>query len=202
MNFRFTLVLLVVAILAIAGFGIAQKQLPAPVPTATATPQILNVSSSDVTSLDVKTKGHETDLVKSGSKWQLVKPVQDQNVDQSKVDGLVGQLSTLTGTRTVAQSNVDLQPYGLKDPAVTVAVKSSGNKTDTLLIGNKTIDGNNYYAMTQGGSNVQLISNSVVNGLTGIANTPPQATPTPTPTITPTPMPTPLVQPGSASPSA
>lgn len=187
MNFRFTLVLLVVAILAIAGFGIAQKQLPAAKPTPSATPALLGLKSTEVTGLNVKTKDHETDLVKSNSKWELVKPVQDPNVDQSKVDGIVGQLSTVAGSRTVVPSNGDLQPYGLKDPAVTVSIKTAANTTDTLLIGDKTINGNNYYAMKQGGANVELISNTLVNDLTGIANTPPRATPTPVPTPHPAP---------------
>ena len=193
MNFRFTLVLLVVAIVAIAGFGIAQKQLPGS-PTPTPTPVLLDVASAaNVTGLDVKTKDHETNVVKDPSnnnQWKLVKPENFPYVDQSKVDSVVGQLTGLQGTAPVAKSTDDLAPYGLTTPAVTVSLLENNNKTETLLIGNATMNSNNYYAMKQGGSDVELVINTLVDALTNLANNPPKATPTPTPTVTPVTTPT------------
>jgi hypothetical protein len=183
LSFRFTLILLAVAIVAIAGFGIAQKASP---PSnglaATPTPILLDLQPSGVTDFDVKTGDHETELTKNGTTWQLVKPSQTSDVDQTKVSQLVSQVATLAGTRSVASGAGDLQPYGLRTPFMTVALTGANNKQEVLLIGDKTINGNAYYAMRQGGSDVALIDSALVASLSGIAATPPLATPGPTPT--------------------
>jgi len=199
-NYRFTLVLLVIAIVAIAGFGIAQKQLPSSSGAATPTPAPLLAvpSTADVLGLDVKTQGKETDVVKdpnNNNQWKLVKPVDYPYVDQSKVDDVVGQLTTLQGTSSVAKATDDLAPFGLTNPRMTITLQENSNKTETLLIGDPTMNSNNYYAMKQGGSDVELVINTLVDGLTNLANNPPQATPTPTSTPTPLTTPTPAQTP-------
>jgi len=182
MSFRYTLILLAVAIVAIAGFGLAQRAAPpASGPAATPTPELLDLSPAEVTDLDVKTSGKETELVKNGTTWQLSKPSQDPNVDQAKVSQIVGQLAPLDASRSVAKSTDDLTPYGLKSPQLTVSLTGSASKQEVLLVGDKNLNGNQYYAMRQGGSDVGLIESSVVDGLTGLANNPPRATPAPSP---------------------
>lgn len=182
MSFRFTLGLLVLAVIVIGGLTIAQSRMPSNAgPTVTPTPVLVNLQTTDITGLDIRSSSHETALIKNGANWQLVKPVKDANVDQSKVDSLVGQLAPLNASRSVGSSNQDLSPFGLKTPSLTVSLATSGKKTTTVLIGGKNVNGDSYYAMLKGGGEVDLISNSVVNGLNGILITPPRATPTPTP---------------------
>src|SRR5581483_5665219 len=118
----------------------------------------------------------------------------DTNVDQSKVDGVVGQLANLQGNGIVADASANLQPYGLTNPLVTASLQTGDGTTSVVLIGDATVNSNNYYAMKQGGPNVQLVPNSFVNDLVSLANNPPKATPTPVPTAT--------TPPASASPSA
>jgi len=194
MNFRLTLVLLVVAVLAIAGFGVAQKQVPPVITPTPVVPPLLSLNVGNVVSLDVKTKDKETNVVKDTGKWKLVKPDLDTNVDQSKVDGVVGQLANLQGNGIVADASANLQPYGLTNPLVTASLQTGDGTTSVVLIGDATVNSNNYYAMKQGGPNVQLVPNSFVNDLVSLANNPPKATPTPVPTAT--------TPPASASPSA
>ena len=182
MNFRFTLVLLVLAVVAVAGFGLAQRQSPPPAassaPSAAPTATLLDFGAGTVTSIDIKTKDHETSLTKNGAQWQLVKPTQDANVDQTKVNQVVGQLYALKSQRSVAKPGEDITPYGLRTPQITV-VLSGGNKTETLIIGDKNVNGSEYYATRQEGSDVGLIPSTLVTTLTGLANNPPRATPTP-----------------------
>jgi len=181
-NFRFTLVLLVLAVVAVAGFGLAQRQSPPPAassaPSAAPTATLLDFGAGTVTSIDIKTKDHETSLTKNGAQWQLVKPTQDANVDQTKVNQVVGQLYALKSQRSVAKPGEDITPYGLRTPQITV-VLSGGNKTETLIIGDKNVNGSEYYATRQEGSDVGLIPSTLVTTLTGLANNPPRATPTP-----------------------
>src|SRR5205823_3936972 len=180
-SFRFTLILLAVAIVAIAGFGIAQKASPpSSGPQSTPTPVLLDLLPSEVTALDVKAGGRETELTKSENKWQLSKPNQTPDVDQAKVTQLVGRVATLTGGRSIAKAGEDLQPYGLGNPSVTATLTGANNKQEVLLVGGKNVNGNQYYAMRQGGTDVALIDNSVVDSLTGLTTALPLATPAPT----------------------
>lgn len=183
MSFKFTLILLAVAVVALAAFGIAQKASPPSTgPAATPTPVLLDLQPAEVTDFDVKTSAGETELTKSNNSWQLIKPSQTSDVDQTKVSQLVSQTAALTGTRSVAKSTDDLQPYGLRSPAITVSLTGASNKQEVLLVGGKNINGNQYYAMRQGGSDVALVDSSLVDSLTGLASSPPIATPGPTPT--------------------
>ena len=183
MSFKFTLVLLALAIVAVAGFGIAQRQAPPAAPQASGpaaqpTATLLDFSAGAVTSLDIKTKDHETSLTIDGASWKLVKPEADPNVDQTKVNTVVTQLYALKSPRSVAQPGDDITPYGLRNPQLTV-VLSGGGKTETLIVGDKNVNGSEYYATRQEGSAVGLIPSSLVTTLTGMATTPPKATPTP-----------------------
>lgn len=199
MNFRYTLALFVVAILVLGGVAVAQKQMPAPKPAVTPTPVLFKLKTGDITGFDIKTGAQETDLVDTNSKWKLVKPTEDQNVDQVKISDLASQVATLNGTRTVGSANGDLSSFGLERPSVTVTLTMKGGQTHTLLIGNRNVDGNYYYALVKGGTDVSLIGSALVNGLIGMANTPPLATPTPTPTNTPVATATP--SPGATNPA-
>ena len=183
MNFKFTLVLLALAIVAVAGFGLAQRQVPpaasdASAPAAQPTATLLDFGAGAVTSVDIKTKDHETSLTKNGSNWQLVKPTDDPNVDQTKVNQVVGQIYALKSQRSVAKPGEDITPYGLRTPQLTV-ILSGGGKTETLIVGDKNVNGSEYFAMRQEGSDVGLIPSTLVTTLTSLADNPPRATPTP-----------------------
>ncbi len=173
MSFKFTLVLLALAVVAIAGFGLAQRQSPPPSggPEATPTAVLLNFPASSLTSLDLKAGDRDTNLVKDGANWKLVKPSEDPNVDQAKVNSLLGQMTYLASTRLVAKPGEDIGPYGLRNPQLTVTL-SGGGQTQTLLVGDKNVNGNQYYAMRQEGSDVGLIPSSLVTALMDLANNP------------------------------
>jgi hypothetical protein len=181
-NFKFTLALLVVAIVAVVGFGVAQKRTTgdsSPDAAGTPTPVLTDLTPSDVNSVDVKAGGKETTLAKDGGSWKLVKPVEDANVNQAKVNQVVSQVATLSGSRSVAAANADVTPYGLRNPQLTVALAGSSGKKETLLVGDKTVNGNQYYAVRQEGSEVGLISSALVTSLLDLVNNPPQASASP-----------------------
>ncbi|MFI5265762.1 MAG: DUF4340 domain-containing protein [Chloroflexota bacterium] len=161
---------------------------PAAVPTAT----ILDFGAGTVTGLDIKTMDHETSLTKNGANWQLVKPSEDPNVDQTKVNQLVGQLYALASQRSVAKPGEDITPYGLRDPRLT-AVLSGGGKTETLIVGDKNVNGNQYFATRQEGSDVGLIPSALVDSLNALATGPPLARPTPSSAASASPAASPLL---------
>src|SRR5262245_15722531 len=103
MSFKLTLVLLAAAIVAVAGFTLAHRQTPATGgPIASATVNIIDLRFADVTNVDVKFGDKQTVIDKTNLLWRLSKPVEDSNVDQAKISGLVGQLAPLNSDRPVA----------------------------------------------------------------------------------------------------
>jgi hypothetical protein len=182
-SFKFTFILLAVAIVAIAGFGIAQRQLPSTnpsaAPAASPTAAILDMTLADVNNVDIKAGDKETVLTRDGSTWKLVKPSEDSSVDQTKVNQIVGQVASVSTQRSVAPANADLGPYGLRTPQLTVTLSGASGKKETLLVGDKNVNGNQYYAVRQEGSEVGLIPSTLVTALMDLANNPPRATPTP-----------------------
>jgi hypothetical protein len=183
MSFKFTLVLLAAAVIAVASFSLAQREVP---PTtqasasASSTVQIVDLAQPSLTSVDIKSGDKETLLEKSGSGWKLSKPVDDTNVDLAKVGTLFNELAPLVSPTTIAQPGSDLTPYGLASPKVTV-VLTAGNKTETLLLGDKNVNGNQTYAVRKEGSPVALVPTALATAVTDMLNNPPQATPTPVP---------------------
>lgn len=184
MNFRFTLVLLVVAIVAVGAFALAQRQVPPSSPSAqpqaSATATIIDLTATSLSSLDIKTGDKETLFEKNGTAWKLSKPANDTNIDGSKVNSVVAQVAPLSSARSVAKPGEDIGPYGLRNPQLTVTL-SGGGKNETLLIGDKNVNGNQYFAVRQEGSDVGLIPSGVVTALQDLANNPPKAAPTPVP---------------------
>ncbi len=183
MNFKFTLVLLAAAVVAVFGFAVAQRDVP---PTtgasasAASTIQIIDLQATALTSVDIKSGDKETLLEKNGSNWKLTKPIDDMNVDQAKIGSVISQLAPLVSSTTIAQPGADLSPYGLTSPKLTI-VLTGGGKTETLLLGDKNVNGSQTYAVRQEGSPAGLIPTTLATSITDLLNNPPRATPTPLP---------------------
>jgi hypothetical protein len=185
LSFRFTLILLGVAVVAILGFGLAQRQSPpqaGPAPTPTAV--IMDLQPSTVTSFSVKSADKEASFSKDDSGWKLVRPSESSDVDQAKIGQLVSQVATLTSSRSVAKPGEDVGPYGLRSPSL-MATLSGGGKTETLLVGDKNVNGNQYYAVRQEGSDVGLIPANLVTSLMDVAANPPRAAASASPASSP-----------------
>jgi hypothetical protein len=102
-------------------------------------PEILKLNQSDINKLGIKQKdAGEIALVKDAAgKWIITSP-QPYGADQSAVTSMLSTLASLRSERLVEDKSSDLSQYGLADPALTVNVTTKNNKSDTLLIGDKT----------------------------------------------------------------
>ena len=180
MSFRYTLILLAVAAVAIAAFGLAQRATPpqSSAPPVTPTPALVSLAPASVTEMDVKiANGKEAVFSKTDSTWKLTNPPDTGELDQAKIDNLASTLATLHGTRTVAQPGADLSQYGLNNPRVTVTL-TAGSQKSTIMVGDPSVDGQTYYATTQGGA-VDLVSAGLVATMNALVQNPPHVTPTP-----------------------
>jgi hypothetical protein len=95
-------------------------------------------------------------LSKEGEEWRLDHPVKT-SADQSTVDVLLRDLSQATRERTFPEGGARVEEYGLHEPPMTLRIQS-GDKEQTLLIGNKEFTGNQIYVQFQGEREVFLTS--------------------------------------------
>ncbi len=109
-------------------------------------PKILSLQEADINSIVIQKKdADEVHLQKNGNDWQITAP-QPMPADQSAVSGLASALATLDSQRVVDDKASDLQPYGLSDPGLSLAVTAKDNKTRRVLVGDATPTGNGVYA--------------------------------------------------------
>ncbi len=139
----------------------------------------MTFNASDATRLVISGTGQTTEIERSGASWQLVKPVQTP-ADATRVEGWLDQLGNLTADQVVDGAK-DLSEYGLSQPKLNVEVSLPAGKSAKLMLGDKTPDGNDYYAQVPNDKNVYLVNSPLGDDLKNALTQPPKAVPTPTP---------------------
>jgi uncharacterized protein DUF4340 len=90
--------------------------------------------------------GEEVRVVKDGTGWRLVAPLQAP-ADQSEVDALVSSVESLEMEEVVSDAPGDLGQFGLASPRTALSVRLQGARDPVkLLVGDKTPDGGALYA--------------------------------------------------------
>ena len=96
-------------------------------------------------------------LQKGADGWKLTEPAAAK-ADESEVNGITSNLSSLTVERVVDEAPRNLGDYGLKEPVIEVSFKSKGDKAfRTLQLGTKTPTGSDMYARLANEKKVFLV---------------------------------------------
>jgi uncharacterized protein DUF4340 len=104
----------------------------------------LRFDRDKVDRIEIDAAGKTLEIAKSGSDWNLTKPVQVAS-DYAAVEGLVGKVlgAQMKSVVTENASPADLKKYGLDKPAITLTV-GLGSAKATLLFGGKAAGGSLY----------------------------------------------------------
>lgn len=123
-----------------------------------AVPPIVQVNGADVTALTLAEKGSAPiSLVTSQpGHWQITAPIQ-WPADRSAISGMLSDLTHFRTQRIIADHAVNLEQYGLADPALRMDITQKDNKTAQLIVGNRTPTGEGAYAMVPGDPRVYTI---------------------------------------------
>jgi hypothetical protein len=120
MRFR-GLLIAVVLLAALAGglyYSNKQKAAEAAKPPADTPPKIVALAEGDITKVVVKKRGgDETDLAKTGGKWQLTAPM-PYAADQEAASQFVASAANVSSDRVVEDKASNLASYGLSSPAL------------------------------------------------------------------------------------
>jgi hypothetical protein len=167
MRFRGLLVA-VVLLAALAGglyYSNKQKAAEAAKPPADQSPKILALADGDITKLVLKKRGvGETDLQKTGGKWQITAPM-PYAADQEAASQLAGSAANISSDRVVEDKASNMSSYGLDAPNLEVDVTGKGGKISKLKIGDDTPTNSGAYAMLEGDPRVFTVASYVKTGL-------------------------------------
>ena len=116
------------------------------------------LESDKIDELKVSTvAGGVASLQKGADGWKLAQPTAAK-ADDSEVNGITSNLSSLTVERVVDEAPRNLGDYGLKEPVIEVSFKSKGDKAfRTLQLGTKTPTGSDMYAKLANEKKVFLV---------------------------------------------
>jgi hypothetical protein len=140
----FVLVALLGGVLAYLYFVDAKK----PVDQTEEKPKVFaGLESDKIEELKVSTiAGGVASLQKAADGWKLTEPTAAK-ADESEVNGITSNLSSVTIERVVDEAPKNLGDYGLKEPVTEVSFKAKGDKAfRTLQLGTKTPTGGDMYA--------------------------------------------------------
>ena len=93
------------------------------------------------------------------TEWRITEPLQ-ADADDSAINGMVSNLKGVKLEQMVTESAENLEPYGLKEPEIRIAlqVAEGAEAPKPLLVGAKSPIGSNSYAVWEGDDKVLLLS--------------------------------------------
>ncbi len=125
---------------------------------------IARFSEDDAASLRIDDAGVDPIVLrKQSDQWRVADPpaeaVQQGDLQSSRIDELVGELSNLEGYEIAADAPFDAAAFGLATPARTITVRDDGDAVvATVALGRRERDGvSEYTAMAKDGASVFLI---------------------------------------------
>lgn len=183
MRLRNTLIL--VAIFALLGGYVYFVEMQKPVEDTQAKEKekyVFTLGKDDINTLQVKDGDKSVYLVKdSAGKW-YVGGIGAAEADANRMSSIISSLTNLRASRIITDISAGLATYGLENPAMEVNLNIGGGsaQVESLLVGDKTPQGFNYYAQRKGSNALYLVPEYIISDLKGLVNNPPYA-PTPTP---------------------
>ncbi len=122
--------------------------------------KVLNFETNDIKELLLNTKKVKLSVSKTGNEWNMTVPG-NYKADNAEVNKITSRLNSETVKEFVDEEPVNLQKYGLLNPAVKVELLLGENKAKkTLLIGKA--DGDKYFAKDDSRNPVFLVDSAFV----------------------------------------
>ncbi len=155
---RSTLVLLVVAV-GLGGYIFFFERHRPPASDPEPNEQLFDFETDDVAELRVAAGDDAvTELRRTGGAWEVVAPVAGA-ADDSAASSIASTLASLEIQRVVEEGPVDLEPFGLAEPALEVGFTlADAADARRLLIGEQTPTGGDRYAKLGDSDRVFLVA--------------------------------------------
>jgi len=106
---------------------------------------VLDVSQSEVTTLELKIPTGQFLLTKQGDDWQLQQP-RPMPADANEISSILSKLSFAKMSEIVTEEATDLKAYGLDKPVITARLRTEKGSEQMLMLGKK--ESEQYYGKT------------------------------------------------------
>ena len=155
---RSMLVLLVVA-LGLGAYIYFVERHRAPASEEAPNEQLFTFEADDIAELHLRgTSGTTTELRRTDGTWEVVAPI-EAAADETTLASVTSGLVSLEIRRVVEEDPVDLEPFGLAEPALDLGfMLAEDDAVDHLLIGEATPTGTDRYAKLSSADRVFLIA--------------------------------------------
>jgi hypothetical protein len=124
--------------------------------------KVLEFESDSIDSIRLAATGKaEIEIQKSGSDWQLKKPV-DARADAGEVLGLLSSIQ-FSRASAFADEKIDLKAAGLDSPAVRVTLHDQKAGKDLTLLFGKSPEKDKYYARDASRSSIFILTSEIID---------------------------------------
>ncbi len=194
MRFRTTGILLVIFAILAGVVLLDNHRKPSQTAQAPVT-WVLTLSQDDVQELDVTDNGQSAVLVKKADNTWALDSAAGPDADSTRVGALVASLVDLRATRVMTDTAEGLAGYGLENPGTTIVLKLANGQQETLSVGNRNLQGAQYYVQHKGQTPVYMVDQQAIGDSKSLVSNPAYK-PTPEPAADQTPAP------GTVAPAA
>ncbi|MGQ0794004.1 MAG: DUF4340 domain-containing protein [Deltaproteobacteria bacterium] len=122
--------------------------------------RLLELISSSVQGLEIKTGGETIALIKEGSDWKFPSGRADSRPSRLKILELLEEMENLYGEGYLSELPKDLSPFGLDEPQIHITVAEAGDKRTTLLFGARRDE--KVFVMIQGRRVIYRVSDRIL----------------------------------------
>jgi hypothetical protein len=122
--------------------------------------EILKLDKSKLNKIIISNDKGNFTLEKKEAKW-FVSSKQNIKLDDIALLNIEDSLAALNADKLVEKNPSDIEQFGLKSPKSSVTLFIEDGTSKTILLGNKTVDGGNFYAMIKDGTEVYTIPSSI-----------------------------------------
>lgn len=103
---------------------------------------IVDLESDKINKIVLKSKNHTLSFVKKDEQWTANLPFP---IKEGEVNSLSYIFFKFRADQLIDEAPVDLEQYGLKDPAVTIEVSTEDQRLYTMYLGQRAPTGTSYY---------------------------------------------------------
>ena len=162
MRFRTTGILLIIFAILAGVVLLDANRKPNQTPQAQVT-WVLTLSKDDVQELDVTDNGQSAVLVKKDDNTWAIGDATGPEADSTRVGAIVASLVDLRATRVLTDTVEGLTGYGLDNPGTTIILKLTNGQQETLSVGNRNLQGAQYYVLRNRQTPVYLVYQQVID---------------------------------------
>lgn len=125
--------------------------------------RVWNLDGSAIQQIDLTTGGKTVSAERTSDKdWKITAP-RTLDADATELDSMAQSAAGINRESVIETSAVDLTPFGLQSPEISLKLNTKDGKEYSILFGNSNPTGNSTYATVGGTNEVFLVANSVAS---------------------------------------